>query len=77
MKLLDPDAQLRTHRSVPATGYELYSSEYSVVPPWSCKPINTGIATAFPSGLYARLAPHTGLALKNIDIGSSIIDDNF
>ena len=57
VKLLDPAAQLPTRGSVSAAGYDLYSSEYSVIPAWSHKPINTGIAIAFPSSLYARVAP--------------------
>ena len=77
MKLLDPAAQLPTHGSVSAAGYDLYSTENSVVPAWSHKPINTGIAIAFPFGLYARVVPHSGLALQNIDVGPSVIDEDF
>ena len=51
VKLLYPDAQLPTRKSVTAAGYDLYSSKYSVIPAWSCKPVNTGIAITFPSGL--------------------------
>ena len=57
VNLLDPDAQLPTRGSVSAAGYDLYSSEYSVIPAWSCKSVNTGIAIAFPPGLYARMPP--------------------
>ena len=77
VKLLDPTAQLPTRGSVSAAGYDLYSSEYSVIPAWSRKPVNTGIAIAFPSGLYARVAPHSGLALKCIDVGAGVIDEDF
>ena len=77
VKLLDPAAQLPTRRSVSAAGYDLYSSEYSVISPWSRKPINTGIAIAFPSGLYARVAPRSGLALKCINVGAGVIEEDF
>ena len=72
-----PCRQLPTRGSVSAAGYDLYSSEYSVIPPWSRKPINMGIAIAFPSGLYARVAPCSGLALKYIDVGAGVIDGDF
>ena len=77
VKLFDPAAQLPTRGSVSAAGYDLYSSEYSVIPAWSRKPVNTGIAIAFPPGLYAPVAPCSELALKCIDVGAGVIDEDF
>ena len=35
------------------------------------------IAIDFPSGLHAHMAPHSGLALRNIDVGAGVIDGDF
>ena len=64
VKLLDPAAQLPTCRSVSTAGYDLYSSEYSAIPAWSHKPIDTRIAITFPSRLYVHVAPVQDLLLR-------------
>ena len=37
--------------------------------------MQTGLAISFPAGLYARIAPKSGLALKKfIDVGLGVVD---
>ena len=77
VKLLDSAVQLPTRGSVSTSGYDLYSFQYSIIPTWSHKPINIGIAIAFPSGLYAREAPHLGLTLRCIYVSAGVTEEDF
>ena len=49
-----------------------------VIPPNSRCLVKTGIAVAVPEGCYGRVAPRSGLALKNgIEIGAGVIDEDY
>lgn len=49
-----------------------------IVPANSRCLVNTGIAVAVPTGCYGRVAPRSGLALKNgIGIGAGVIDEDY
>ena len=40
--------------------------------------MHTGLAISFPAGLYARIAPRSGLALKKfIDVGAGVVDHDY
>ena len=40
--------------------------------------MHTGLSISFPAGLYARIAPRSGLALKKfIDIGAGVVDSDY
>ena len=40
--------------------------------------VSTGIALAIPKGCYGRVAPRSGLALKNsIHVGAGVIDPDY
>ena len=42
------------------------------------KLISIGIAIAVPSGNYGRIAPRSGLAVKNgIDVGAGVVDEDY
>ena len=39
--------------------------------------IQIGLAIAMTDGVYARIAPHSGLAMKEfIDVGAGVVDGN-
>lgn len=78
VKRLSEKAILPKKGSELAAGYDLYSSEDTVVPARGRKLIKTGIAIAVPTGNYARVAPRSGLALKNfIDVGAGVVDEDY
>ena len=78
VKRLTNLAILPKRGSEKAAGYDLFSAEETVVLAKSRKLIKTGIAIAVPSGNYGRVAPRSGLALKNfIDVGAGVIDEDY
>ena len=40
--------------------------------------VQTGLAVSLPSGVYARIAPHSGLTIKKfIDMSARVIDKDY
>ena len=40
--------------------------------------VQTGLAISFPLGVYARIAPRSGLAVKKfIDVGAGVVDSDY
>ena len=40
--------------------------------------MDTGLAVALPVGAYARIAPRSGLAIRNfIDVGVGVVDSDY
>ena len=78
IKKLNPKAFLPTKGSDHAAGYDLYSIEDTKVLARQKALISTGIAMQIPVGNYGRVAPRSGLAVKNfIDIGAGVIDADY
>ncbi len=78
VKLLSPNATLPKQGSEGAAGYDLSSATEMVVPANGKAAIPTDLAIATPPGTYARLAPRSGLAIKNfLAIGAGVVDPDF
>lgn len=77
MKLTE-DAITPTKGSKCAAGFDLYSIEESVILPWTRIIVQTGISIELPQDTYGRIAPRSGLSVKNsIDIGAGVIDSDY
>ena len=79
VKKLCYDAIVPTRGSDGAVGYDLYSTEDTVVP---CQAggalVGTGITVVLPPGVYGRVAPRSGLAVKHcINVGAGVIDPDY
>jgi dUTP pyrophosphatase len=78
VKRLVEDAILPTRGSGGAVGYDLYSIEECNVPPMHRALVGTGIATLLPVGVYGRVAPRSGLAVKHgIQVGAGVVDPDY
>lgn len=55
VKKLNSDARVPTKGSSGAAGYDIYSSENTVVPARGKAIVKTGIAIAVPTGNYGRV----------------------
>jgi hypothetical protein len=65
-----PEAYPPTKGSVKAAGYDLKSAYDCTVPARGKALVDTGIKVQLPEGCYGRIAPRSGLAVKNfIDVG--------
>lgn len=59
-------------------GYDLFALDYTTIKPFERKLIKTGIAMEIPEGYYGRIAPRSGLALKQgICVMGGVIDSSY
>ena len=78
VKKLGYDSILPTRGSDGAVGYDLYSNCDGVIAKGERGIVSTGIAISLPPGVYGRVAPRSGLAMKNgIQIGAGVIDPDY
>lgn len=72
------NATLPTRGSKLAAGWDLYSSEAGLVPAKGQAMIATDLSIIVPAGTYGRVAPRSGLAVKNgISTGAGVIDADY
>ncbi len=77
IKKLHPNAQTPQWNNKSA-GCDLFSIESYVLKPGERRLFKTGISMAIPEGLYGRVAPRSGLALKEgIDVMAGVIDEDY
>ncbi|GAB1599543.1 deoxyuridine 5'-triphosphate nucleotidohydrolase, mitochondrial-like [Argonauta hians] len=75
---LTPNAFVPTRGSAEAAGYDLYSAYDYTVPSKGKLLAKTDLQIALPHDCYGRVAPRSGLALKNfIDVGAGVIDQDY
>jgi dUTP pyrophosphatase len=78
IKLTDFNAQIPTKGSEHSAGYDLYSCCNALIYPQERMLIKTGIVLEIPESFYGRIAPRSGLALKNgIDVMAGVIDSDY
>jgi len=78
VKKLHPAAILPTRGSPDAIGLDLYSVEGLIIGAGERAVVGTGLAMIIPPGTYGRVAPRSGLAVKNgIDVGAGVIDRDY
>ena len=78
IKKLKNSAAIPKRATEDAAGYDLASAEETVVPAKGKTVVKTGISIAIPEGCYGRIAPRSGLAVKNfIDVGAGVIDADY
>lgn len=78
VKLLSDNAVVPKRGSPGAAGYDLSSAVRCLVPAKGRALVHTDLAIAVPHGCYGRVAPRSGLALKNgIDVGAGVIDEDY
>ncbi len=77
-KQLDPRATLPTRGSALAAGLDIYAIEELTIAPGERQLARTGLVVAIPEGYYGRIAPRSGLALKNgLDVLAGVIDADY
>ena len=75
---LSNNAALPKRSTDGAAGYDLCASQNCTILAGGKGLVQTGLAISFPAGLYARIAPRSGLALKRfIDVGAGVVDSDY
>ena len=70
VKLLRGNAVLPARGSAGAAGYDLCAASNCVIPSRGKGTIETGLVVSLPPGTYVRIAPRSGLAIRNfINVG--------
>uniref|UniRef100_A0A914PX70 Deoxyuridine 5'-triphosphate nucleotidohydrolase n=1 Tax=Panagrolaimus davidi TaxID=227884 RepID=A0A914PX70_9BILA len=73
MLVITEDAQEPAYGTLSAAGADIYSYEETTVPSGGKALISTGIKLSVKPGHYGRIAPRSGLAVKNfIDVGAGV-----
>ncbi|HEX6285508.1 MAG TPA: dUTP diphosphatase [Pyrinomonadaceae bacterium] len=77
-KQLDPRAILPARGSSSAAGLDICSIEDLTIGPHERAMARTGLAVAIPHGFYGRVAPRSGLAVKQgLDVLAGVIDSDY
>lgn len=59
-------------------GADLFSDETCIIKSGEWRAVSTGISISLPEGSYGRIAPRSGLALKNgIDVLGGVVDSGY
>lgn len=78
VKRLTATAVLPTRSTPNAAGYDLFSTESYVIKPGDRAVVSTGIQIGLPDGVYGRVAPRSGHAVKNgLCVGAGVIDRDY
>ncbi|XP_060535662.1 deoxyuridine 5'-triphosphate nucleotidohydrolase-like [Cylas formicarius] len=73
-----PEAYLPSKGLIKAAGYDLKSALDCVVSARDKALVDTGLKIELPEGCYLRIAPRSGLAVKNfIDVGAGVVDEDY
>ena len=75
---LSNNAALPKRSTDGAAGYDLCASQDCTIPAGGKGLVKTKLSISFPTGLYARIAPRSRLALKKfIDVGAGVVDSDY
>jgi len=78
VKRLTKDAIIPTRGSDASVGYDLYSTDKIIIPSTHRALVGTGVAILMPNGVYGRVAPRSGLAVKHgIQVGAGVVDPDY
>ena len=78
VKRMNVNARLPVRGTPGAAGYDLSAAQTAVIPAHDKCLVKTGLQIALPSGCYGRIAPRSGLAIKNfIDVGAGVVNTDY
>ncbi|KAH3901015.1 bifunctional dITP/dUTP diphosphatase SCDLUD_002481 [Saccharomycodes ludwigii] len=78
IQLRSPDAKAPTKGSIYAAGYDIYASQPTIIKARGRGMVSTDVSFTVPLGTYGRIAPRSGLAVKNgISTGAGVVDRDY
>lgn len=78
VKALSDKATIPVKASEGSAGYDIFSSEDVTIQPGNIQLVKTDIAIICPPGTYGRIAPRSGLTVKQrLDIRAGVTDNDY
>ena len=78
VKKCSPNAKIPSRSHDSDAGYDLYALDHTIIEPMQRKMVRTGIAIELAPGTYGRIAPRSGLALKQgIHVLGGVVDAGY
>jgi dUTP pyrophosphatase len=78
IKKINDKAVVPVYATIHCAGADLCSTEFAILRVGERRLFKTGMSLAIPSGVYGRIAPRSGLALKGgIDVLAGVIDEDY
>jgi dUTP pyrophosphatase len=78
IKKIHDDAHSPSRNSAGDAGYDLYAIGHDIIKAGERQLVSTGISISIPRGYYGRVAPRSGLALRDgIDVLAGVIDAGY
>ncbi|CCC67801.1 hypothetical protein NCAS_0A12430 [Naumovozyma castellii] len=78
VQLRSATAKAPTKGSLTAAGYDIYASAPTTIPAQGQGLVSTDVSFTVPQGTYGRIAPRSGLAVKNgISTGAGVVDRDY
>jgi dUTP pyrophosphatase len=78
VSLTHEDATVPKKATSGAAGFDVTSCESVIIPAGDWRAIDTGVALAFPSEYYVRVAPRSGLAVRHgFQVLAGVVDSDF
>ena len=75
---LRPDAIVPSKATPGSIGLDLHSVEPYIILPGQRVVVSTGLRVQLPAGVYGRIAPRSGLAVKHgLDVGAGVVDPDY
>lgn len=75
---LRPDAIIPSKATPGSIGLDLHSVDPYIILPGQRVVVSTGLRVSLPEGVYGRIAPRSGLAVKHgLDVGAGVIDPDY
>jgi dUTP pyrophosphatase len=77
-KKTHPSAVVPTKNSNGDAAYDLYSVDRAIIGPMNRACVSVGLSIEIPEGYYGRIAPRSGLAVKQgVDVLAGVIDSSY
>lgn len=78
IKRLNPRATIPKRAHINDAGLDITAVKNILIYPNETSAVETGLSIAVPNGYYGRIAPRSGLAIKNgIHVFAGVIDSNY
>ena len=77
IKKLSHEAKIPIYKTTEAAGFDIYSTESTLLKANSTTKVPTGIALEIPHGFYLRIEDRSGMAAKGIHKIGGIVDSDY